>query len=103
MALHNKYDKNTLRKKLESENFKRSTVSFYRYVLIAEPEIMRDDLFREWNSLGILGRVYVAKEGINAQINIPAHNVEEFKSKLDDRKEFQNISFKWAVEDDGKS
>lgn len=103
MALYNKYDKNTLRKKLENENFKRSTVSFYRYVLIPEPAIMRDELFREWNELGILGRVYIAKEGINAQINIPAHNAKAFKSKLDLRKEFQNIPFKWAVEDDATS
>jgi len=103
MALYNKYDKNTLQKKLESETFKRSTVSFYRYVLIQDPENMRNELFREWNDLGILGRVYVAHEGINAQINIPEHHVEEFKSKLYARKEFDGVPFKWAVEDDGKS
>ena len=103
MALYNKYDKNTLLKKLESENFKRLTLSFYRYVIIADPEIMRDELFREWNELGILGRVYIAKEGINAQINIPEHNIDTFNSKLQLRIEFQNIPFKWAVEDDGKS
>ncbi len=103
MALYNKYDKHTLRKKLESENFKRQTVSFYRYVIIEDPESMRNSLFEEWDSLGVLGRVYVAKEGINAQINIPAHNVEQFRSKLDARKEFENMTFKWAVEDDSIS
>lgn len=101
--MYNKYDKQTLRKKLDSENFIRKTVSFYRYVIIEDPAILRDELYREWEALGILGRVYVAREGINAQINIPEHNVEEFKSKLYARKAFENIPFKWAVEDDGKS
>lgn len=101
--MYNKYDKQTLRKKLDSENFIRKTVSFYRYVIIEDPTTLRDELYREWEALGILGRVYVAREGINAQINIPEHNVEEFKSKLYARKAFENIPFKWAVEDDGKS
>ncbi|MFZ5552527.1 MAG: rhodanese-related sulfurtransferase [Bacteroidota bacterium] len=103
MALHNKYDKATLRKRLEAEPFTRKTVSFYRYVIIHDAHQMRDDLYRDWSALGILGRVYVAREGINAQISIPEHNVEAFTHQLYQRKEFNNIPFKWAVEDDGKS
>lgn len=103
MALRNKYDKATLRKRLEAEKFIRKTVSFYRYVIIDEPELMRDELYRDWSEMGIFGRVYVAREGINAQINIPEHHVETFKKQLYLREEFNGIPFKWAVEDDGKS
>lgn len=103
MALHNKYDKQTLRQKLDAENFKRKTVSFYRYVILDELEQLRADLYREWDGLGVLGRVYIAREGINAQINIPEHNVDEFTRLLYARKEFNDVPFKWAVEDDGKS
>lgn len=103
MALHNKYDKETLRKKLAAEAFERKTVSFYRYVILNDPATLRDELYREWATMGVLGRVYIAREGINAQVCIPAHEVENFVARLYARPEFNRIPFKWAVEDDGKS
>jgi len=103
MGLYNKYDKNTLRKKLESEGFKRNTVSFYRYVILEDAAALRDELYRQWSSLGILGRVYLAREGINAQISIPENNIKKFLDALEAKKEFASIPLKWAVEDDGKS
>lgn len=103
MALYNKYDKTTLLKKLESENFKRKTVSFYRYVILNDPPALRDTLFRQWSEMGILGRVYLANEGINAQISIPEHQIELFVHQLYSYKEFDQMIFKWAVEDDSKS
>lgn len=103
MALHNKYDKATLRKRLMAEKFQRKTVSFYRYVILEDLEMLRAELYRQWDALGVLGRVYIAREGINAQINIPEHNVEQFTKELYAQKPFENIPFKWAVEDDGKS
>ncbi len=103
MALHNKYDKATLRKRLMAEKFQRKTVSFYRYVILDDLEMLRAELYRQWNALGVLGRVYIAREGINAQINIPEHNVEQFTEELYAQKSFENVPFKWAVEDDGKS
>lgn len=103
MALHNKYDKQTLIKRLMAEKFQRKTVSFYRYVILEDLEILRADLYREWEELGIFGRVYIAREGINGQISIPEHNVDLFTKKFHERAEFKDIPFKWAVEDDGKS
>lgn len=88
---------------LHSEDFERRTTSFYRYVDIADPEVMRDDLFREWNELRVFGRVYLAKEGINAQISVPEHNWDEFINVLHGRKEFADMHQKIAIEDDGKS
>ncbi len=103
IILHNIYNREELRKKLFSENFKRTTFSFYRYVNISNPNEMRNDLYREWSDLGVLGRIYLAKEGINAQLSVPEHNFEIFKNKLFSRNEFNEIPFKIAVEDDGKS
>lgn len=32
--------------------------------------MLRDELFAEWERLGVRGRVYVAAEGINAQCSV---------------------------------
>lgn len=100
--MHNKYDKATLKKRLANEPFMRHTLSFYRYVILEDPQAMRDELYKEWSQLGVLGRIYVANEGINAQLSVPYPNFEEFTNKLHARKEFKDIPFKHAVDGDGK-
>ena len=57
--------------RLKSETFKRITISFYKYVIIDDPLSFRDELFLKWNALAAFGRIYVAHEGINAQMSIP--------------------------------
>lgn len=103
MILHNKYDKETLTKKLMAEDFKRKTVSFYRYVLIDDVNQFRDNLYLRFQELDILGRVYVAHEGINAQISVPEFNWDKFLALLDSSPELKNVDLKIAIEDDGKS
>jgi UPF0176 protein len=103
MELYNKYDKRILKERLMQEDFNRITVSFYRYVILENPHELRDELYIEWSSLDAFGRTYLANEGINAQMSVPEHHWEEFKQKVFARKEFENIPFKIAVEDDGKS
>lgn len=77
----------------------RKTVSFYRYVIIDNPKKLRDQLYEEWFALEVLGRIYLAHEGINAQISVPEKNWISFKAKVNSNKYFQNMSFKTAVED----
>jgi UPF0176 protein len=103
MQLHNKLSKEEALKKLHAENFKRTTLSFYRYVILDDPQSFRDDLFMELDNLGCLGRIYIAREGINAQMSVPEHNLEAFISFLNSRNELKDMPIKWAVEDDGKS
>ncbi len=103
MDLYNKKSRELLLQELEAENFKRITVSFYRYVYIDNPQEFRDSLFREWSELGCFGRIYVAHEGINAQMSFPEANHEEFIKKLYAHPELKDVPFKYAVEDDGKS
>ena len=101
--LHNIYSREELTKKLFSENFNRTTLSFYRYVNIDSPQVMRNLLYYDWNQLNVLGRIYLAKEGINAQLSVPEHHFEEFKNALYLRPEFKDVPFKIAIEDEGKS
>ncbi|MGQ0828731.1 MAG: oxygen-dependent tRNA uridine(34) hydroxylase TrhO [Bacteroidota bacterium] len=103
MLLQNRVNKKELKKRIQEETIKRITVSFYRYVIIDNPQELRDQLFIQWNALKILGRIYVAKEGINAQMCVPEEYWDKFKSDLDADSRFTNIPLKIAVEDDGKS
>jgi UPF0176 protein len=97
--LHNIYSKEDLLKLRKAENFSRKTVSFYRYVIIENPQELRDKLYFDWFSMGILGRIYLAKEGINAQISIPEHEVENFINYLNKSVYFKDMPMKWAVEE----
>lgn len=101
--LFNKESKESLRHKLETEVFKRITLSFYRYVIIESPDDFRNEVYEKFESLGILGRIYVAREGINAQISIPEQHFNAFKEYLQNSDKLCNMPLKIAVEDNGKS
>jgi UPF0176 protein len=99
----NTKSKEELIEALKQEHFARRTLSFYRYVKIADPKAMRDFLFDNFSALGCLGRIYVANEGINAQMNVPLHHFAAFKIFLDSTKEFKDMPLKIAVEEKGLS
>jgi Predicted sulfurtransferase len=101
--LANRISHQELRAKLMEEPFKRITISFYKYFRIEEPDVFRNDLFAALSELNVFGRIYVANEGINAQISVPEHNYETFKSYLYSIKPLDGIRLNIAVEDDGKS
>ncbi len=92
-----------LRSRIEGEAVPRTTLSFYRYVRLSEMEALRHELYAEWDALGILGRIYISQEGINAQVSLPTENLEAYRSSLDARVAFKDVPWKIAVEDDGKS
>lgn len=103
MQLHNKLSKEEAVKKLHNEIFRRTTLSFYRYVILEDPQKFRDNLFLELENLECLGRIYIAREGVNAQMSVPEHNLEALMAALNDKEELKDMPIKWAVEDDGKS
>jgi UPF0176 protein len=103
MLLQNRINKNELKSRIKVDDTKRITVSFYRYVIIEDPQALRDILFEQWANLNILGRIYIAHEGINAQMSVPNENWELFKNDLHKDERFTNVPFKIAIEDDGKS
>jgi len=77
----------------------RVTLSFYRYVKIASPDEFRSRLLAKWLDLECMGRIYVAKEGINAQMNVPKANWNEFDAWLQAQPELAGIPYKIAVEE----
>ncbi|WP_418264524.1 rhodanese-related sulfurtransferase [Flavobacterium faecale] len=81
----------------------RLTLSFYAYAQIQDPTQFRNDLFLAWNSLEVLGRIYVAKEGINAQLSVPADNFYAFKDSIEKYDFMQGIRLNVAVEHDDHS
>ncbi len=81
----------------------RLTLSFYAYAKIENPQVFRDHLFLTWNELNVLGRIYVAKEGINAQLSLPADRFQEFKNHIDSISFLENVRLNIAVEQDNKS
>ena len=89
--------------RLEQESFNRVTVSFYRYIIIENVESFRDELYSQWKSFSAYGRIYLAKEGINAQMSVPEHNWDKFVENLNSYDVLKDMLFKIAVEDDGKS
>ena len=101
--LRNLHRPDVLRARLEREGVSRTTLSFYRYVRLKEVEALRHELYQEWEALGVLGRVYLSQEGINAQVSLPTQNLDHFRTALDSREAFQGVPWKIAVEDDGKS
>ena len=101
--MFNKLSKEQCVALLEKETFKRVTVSFYKYILLANLLDLRDELYNKWNDLGVLGRIYLADEGINAQLSVPEHNWKDFIQNVNSFSFFKDTPFKIAVEDDGKS
>ena len=103
-VLHNRISNDALKAKMLAESEPRTTISFYKYFHIADPKATRDALYQLFTALNVFGRVYLAHEGINAQISVPASNVETFRAQLyafDSA--LDGLRLNIALDDDGKS
>ncbi|MES2619172.1 MAG: rhodanese-related sulfurtransferase [Bacteroidota bacterium] len=100
MVLHNKINAQELKKRLAEESIKRTTISFYKYHFIEDPTKFRDDLYTKLFDLGVLGRIYIAHEGINAQISVPSDALENFKITIYGYDFLENIRLNIAVDND---
>ena len=111
--LYNRVAHIELKQQMLESNEKRITLSFYEYFPIDDPQQFRDMLFAQLSILNIFGRIYIAKEGINAQISVPDFNMEAFKyfinsvvkseQYIDPLTGLQQLRLNIAVDDDGKS
>ena len=102
-VLHNRVSQKELKQLLMEETEPRTTISFYHYHIIQNPQEFRDALYKGLDALNVFGRVYVAKEGINAQVSVPSTNYEAFRSFLYLYDFLNGIRLNIAVDDDGKS
>ena len=98
--LYNLYTAEDLKEQLYNEPFSRTTVSFYHYFPISEPLELRNSMYESLFELKVFGRIYLAHEGINAQISIPSHNFNEFRDYLYSIKDLNGIRLNIAVDDD---
>ncbi len=98
-VLHNRVSNLELKQRLMKEEFKRTTISFYRYFPIQNPLEFRNYLYSILNAIQVFGRVYVAQEGINAQVSVPEHFMEEFKNRMNAIPGFENLRLNIAVAD----
>jgi UPF0176 protein len=101
--LFNKIDKKLLKEQLHASPQDRLTLSFYKYHHITDPKTFRDELYKNWSALGVLGRTYIAEEGINAQVSVGKDQFEPFKESLDATGFLKGVRLNTAIEDDGKS
>ena len=101
--LHNRVSQKELKEKLYQETERRTTISFYQYHPILNPQEFRDELYKGLHPLKVFGRIYVAKEGINAQISVPASNFSALKDFLYTHSFLNGLRLNVAVDDDGKS
>ena len=100
MQLYNKLSAKERRELIKKAGKDRLTLSFYKYAHIGNPQKFRDRLFIAWDELDVLGRIYVAEEGINAQLSLPAENFDSFKTQLDSISFLKNVRLNIAVEQD---
>ena len=102
-VLHNRINNEELKQRMLAETEKRITISFYRYFNIPNPQFYRDFFYKRLNELKVFGRVYIAAEGINAQISVPESKMDTFKSFLESTEDLKNLRLNIAIDDDGKS
>jgi len=102
-SLHNRVSQKELKQRLLEENIPRRTLSFYRYFQIPDPQSFRDELWLRLSELEVFGRIYLANEGINAQVSIPVSRIEEFRSYLESIIALRDLRLNTAFADDGKS
>ncbi len=103
MQLYNTLSAKEREALIEQAGKERLTISFYKYAHIGNPSLFRNHLFIHWNELDVLGRIYVAREGVNAQLSVPADNFETFKTHLDSIIFLENVRLNIAIEQDNKS
>ena len=103
MQLYNKLSAKERAVLIDKAGTDRLTLSFYAYTCLGNPQLFRDYIYLHWDQLDVLGRIYVASEGINAQLSIPAPNFKAFKKHLDQITFLKGIRLNIAIEQDAKS
>ncbi len=97
--LHNRISQKELRQRLLEEQIPRRTISFYRYFPIADPRAFRDELYLQLAQWQVFGRIYLAHEGINAQISVPVSRMDDFRAFLETIEALRGLRLNTAIAD----
>ncbi len=101
--LHNRVSRKELKQRILEDPTPRTTISFYCYFPIEDCNSFRNELYRRFNDMGVYGRVYLAQEGINAQISVPTEKIDAFKNYLYSIEPLNGLRLNIAVDDNSKS
>lgn len=74
-----------------------TTISFYRYVVIEDPQAFRLRFCDLCEKYECRGRVYVAREGVNAQMAVPTAWFTSFAEAIGRMPELRDVDIKEAV------
>ena len=99
MRLWNNLNKEELEIQLQKHQHKYVTISFYKYAKIKNPELFRDHLYLMWSNINVVGRTYIATEGINAQIAVPSSFLNQFTKELYEIKFLNGVRLNYSIED----
>jgi UPF0176 protein len=103
MRLYNRVNGEELKRRMMESEEERITLSFYQYYQLGNPQLFRDHLYLKLHSIDVLGRIYVANEGVNGQISVPKEHWREFGEILEEIGFLKDTRLNIAVEDNGKS
>lgn len=101
-VLHNKVSQKELKQRLFAETEPRITIGFYEYAFIDDPKAFRDELYKNLDAIKVFGRIYIAHEGINAQLSVPQGNFDTLKNYLHSISFLNSVRLNIAVDDDGR-
>ena len=102
-VLHNRIAQKELKQRLLQETEPRKTLSFYQYAAIGHPAAFRDTLYQQLDALHVFGRVYVAHEGINAQVSVPVGNFDLLKVYINSISFLRDVRLNVAVDDNAST
>ena len=103
MQLYNKLSAEERAQIIDKNSQERITLSFYKYFNLGNRSLFRDHLFIVWSRLDVLGRIYIANEGINAQLSVPKESFDSFKKSILEIVPLNNIRLNIALEHNNKS
>lgn len=98
-TLHNRISRKELKLRASQEHIPRITLSFYAYFPIDVPKNFRDQWYLQLNQWKVYGRIYIAEEGINAQISCPVDNFELLRSFIYSHPPLNGLRLNKAVEE----
>jgi UPF0176 protein len=103
MLLRNIVNREELKRRMDADERPFTTISFYCYHPISDPQSFRNDLFLRFSLLEVVGRIYIAQEGINAQLALPSIHFEAFKAAVYTIEFLKGIRLNIAIEEKQKS
>ena len=102
-TLHNRVSRKELKEKFAHDNTPRNTLSFYCYFEIEDPTAFRNKWYIYLDSIQVKGRIYIATEGLNAQISCPVENFNKLRNFIYTESALNNLRLNKAIEDNNNA